>query len=145
MTNVWKLRLRKGCTLTGNPDKEDIISSIRKAEPLGLDLVFECCGKQEALDQAVELMKPGGKLIIVGIPEFDRWTINAETIRRREISIQFIRRQVGCVEETLELMKNGSVNIDNMITHRFPFGKTKEAFDLVADYRDGVMKTMIDF
>jgi threonine dehydrogenase-like Zn-dependent dehydrogenase len=32
-----------------------------------------------------------------------------------------------------------------MITHRFPFGKTKEAFDLVADYRDGVMKTMIDF
>ena len=140
-----EIAAKEGVTLTGNPDKEDIIRSIRKAEPLGLDLAFECCGKQEALDQAVELMKPGGKLIIVGIPEFDRWSLNAETIRRREISIQFIRRQVGCVEETLELMKNGSVNIDNMITHRFPFGKTKEAFDLVADYRDGVMKTMIDF
>ena len=140
-----EIAVKEGATLTGNPDKEDIIRSIRKAEPLGLDLVFECCGKQEALDQAVELLKPGGKLIIVGIPEFDRWSINAETARRREISILFIRRQVGCVEETLELMKNGSANIDNMITHRFPFGKTKEAFDLVADYRDGVMKTMIDF
>jgi L-iditol 2-dehydrogenase len=140
-----EIAAKEGVTLTGNPDKEDIIRSISKAEPLGLDLAFECCGKQEALDQAVELLKPGGKLIIVGIPEFDRWSLNAETIRRREISIQFIRRQVGCVEETLELMKNRSVTIDTMITHRFPFGKTKEAFDLVADYRDGVMKTMIDF
>ena len=32
-----------------------------------------------------------------------------------------------------------------MITHRFPFEKTKDAFDLVADYRDGVMKAMIEF
>ena len=42
-------------------------------------------------------------------------------------------------------MKNGLINIDNMVTHRFPFERTKEAFDLVADYRDGVMKAMIDF
>ena len=32
-----------------------------------------------------------------------------------------------------------------MVTHRFPFDKTKEAFDLVAAYGDGVMKAMIDF
>ena len=32
-----------------------------------------------------------------------------------------------------------------MITHRFPFEKTKEAFDLVAGYKDGAMKVMIDF
>jgi L-iditol 2-dehydrogenase len=32
-----------------------------------------------------------------------------------------------------------------MVTHRFPFEKTKEAFDLVAEYSDGVMKAMIDF
>jgi L-iditol 2-dehydrogenase len=42
-------------------------------------------------------------------------------------------------------MKNGRIKIENMITHRFPFERTKEAFDLVADYRDGVMKAMIDF
>jgi L-iditol 2-dehydrogenase len=32
-----------------------------------------------------------------------------------------------------------------MITHRYPFSHTKEAFDLVAGYQDGVMKAMIDF
>ena len=112
---------------------------------MGLDIVFECCGKQEAFDQAVEMLKPGGKLVVVGIPEFDNWSMNVETTRRREISIQFIRRQVDCVEHTLEMMKNGSIDIKNMVTHRFPFEKTKEAFDLVAGYHDGVMKAMIDF
>ena len=64
-------------------------------------LLFECCGKQEAFDQAVELLKPGGKLVVVGIPEFERWSMDVETTRRKEISLQFIRRQVDCVETTL--------------------------------------------
>jgi threonine dehydrogenase-like Zn-dependent dehydrogenase len=42
-------------------------------------------------------------------------------------------------------MKNGTITITNMITHRYPFSKTKEAFDLVAGYKDGVMKAMIAF
>jgi threonine dehydrogenase-like Zn-dependent dehydrogenase len=32
-----------------------------------------------------------------------------------------------------------------MVTHRFNFQDTKAAFDLVAGYKDGVMKAMIDF
>jgi L-iditol 2-dehydrogenase len=136
---------KEGAILLCNPINENIVEQIMSKEPLGLDIAFECCGKQEAFDQAIDLLKPGGKLIVVGIPEFDHWSMNVETTRRREISLQFIRRQVDCVEQTLELMKDGSITIDNMITHRFPFERTKEAFDLVADYRDGVMKAMIDF
>jgi threonine dehydrogenase-like Zn-dependent dehydrogenase len=43
------------------------------------------------------------------------------------------------------MMRTGEIDISGMVTHRFPFGKTKEAFDLVAAYGDGVMKAMIDF
>jgi L-iditol 2-dehydrogenase len=136
---------KEGAAFAGNPLKEDITAKIRTFEPLGLDIAFECCGKQEAFDQAVELLKPGGKIVVVGIPEFDNWSMNVETTRRREVSVQFIRRQVDCVEQALEMMKNGSVDISNMVTHRFSFEKTKEAFDLVAGYKDGVMKAMIDF
>jgi L-iditol 2-dehydrogenase len=136
---------KEGAVITANPLEENIVRKILLKEPLGLDVVFECCGKQEAFDQAIELLKPGGKLIVVGIPEFDRWSMNVEATRRKEISLQFIRRQVDCVENALEMMNDGSINIKNMVTHRFPFERTKEAFDLVADYRDGVMKAMIDF
>jgi len=139
------IALKEGATFTGNPLKENIVEKIRQKEPLGLDVVFECCGQQETLDQAIEVLKPGGRLIVIGIPEFGRWSMSGETTRRREISLQFIRRQVDCVEPALEMMKNGLISVDNMVTHRFPFARTKEAFDLVADYKDGVMKAMIDF
>ena len=136
---------KEGASYTGNPLKEDVVKNILMKEHLGLDVVFECCGMQDAFDNACDILKPGGKLVVIGIPEFERWTMNVETTRRREISLQFIRRQVDCVEPALEMMKNGKIDVKNMVTHRFPFSRTKEAFDLVSDYKDGAMKVMIDF
>jgi threonine dehydrogenase-like Zn-dependent dehydrogenase len=43
------------------------------------------------------------------------------------------------------MMENGTISVENMVTHRFPFEKTPDGFDLVAAYGDGVMKAMIDF
>jgi L-iditol 2-dehydrogenase len=139
------LSVREKAVWTGNPLKDNIMESINQKVPFGLDVVFECCGQQEAVDQAIDILKPGGSLIIVGIPEFKRWTLSVDDTRRREIAIQFIRRQVDCVEAALEMMNNGKIDVGNMVTHRFPFKNTKEAFDLVAGYHDGVMKAMIDF
>jgi L-iditol 2-dehydrogenase len=136
---------KEGADFTKNPLSDDVIGFTRKNMPLGLDVVFECCGQQEAVDQAIEILKPGGRLIVVGIPEFDRWSLSVDNTRRREITLQFIRRQVDCVESSLEMMESGRIDTGRMITHRFPFSHTKEAFDLVAGYSDGVMKAMIDF
>ncbi|MFH0841339.1 MAG: alcohol dehydrogenase catalytic domain-containing protein [Bacteroidota bacterium] len=138
-----KIAVREGAAYTGNPLKEKITEQIKLKVPLGLDIVFECCGQQEALDQAVEMLKPGGRLIIVGIPETEKWTLSVDDTRRKEISVFFVRREADCVGKALELMLSGKINADNMITHRFPFKKTREAFDLVAAYADGIMKAMI--
>jgi len=136
---------KAGAFWTGNPDKENIVEAITKLEPANLDVVFECCGQQEALDQAVELLKPGGKLMIVGIPTVDRISFSIDKLRRKEICIQNVRRQVHCVQKALDMIDKGSVNVDPMVTHRFSFAQTQEAFELVADYRDGVVKAMIEF
>lgn len=142
-----RLAIAKACGATwiGNPVKENVVEQITKEEPLLLDVVFECCGKQEAMDQAVEMLKPGGKLMIIGIPAFDHWSFSVDLLRRKEICVQSIRRQNHSVEEALELMENKVISVDKMPTHRFRFDKTKEAFDLVTGYKDGVMKAMIDF
>lgn len=109
-----------------------------------LDTVFECCGQQSALDQGIDLLKPGGTLVIVGIPEVDRVSFSIDLLRRKEISIVNVRRQEGCVQATLDQMASGAVNIDRLVTHRFPLDRVAEAFELVADYRDGVVKAIID-
>ena len=133
-----------GATWTGNPLMNDVVDAMVDVEPLRLDAVFECCGQQEAMDQAIELLKPGGKLMIVGIPEAPRVSFPVDDMRHREIRIQNVRRQCDCVEESLDLIGRGMVNADPMVTHRFPLSHTAEAFEMVGDYRDGVMKAMIE-
>lgn len=139
-----KLAEQAGADWTGNPDHSDIVSDIGKAQPDFLDCVFDCCGMQEALDQGVELLTPGGTLMIVGIPEVDRISFNPHSMRRRELTLRNVRRQLGCMQEALDLIEGGKVDAGLMATHRIAFERTKEAFDMVADYRDGVMKAMVE-
>jgi len=134
---------RGGSTWTGNPDRQDIVGAIRAEEPLLLDAVFECCGEQEALDQAVQLLKPGGKLMLIGIPTVDRVSFPMDDLRRKELCIQNVRRQNECMQDAIDLVESGKLDVDFLITHRFALEQTQEAFDLVADYRDGVMKAMV--
>ncbi len=134
-----------GVKWAGNPDKEDVVDMITRESPDLLDIVFECCGQQDALDNALDIVKPGGTIMIIGIPEFDSWSVLAEKARRKEITFINVRRQNNCVEEVLEMMEDGRLDPSVMVTHRFSLDKTKEAFDLVSSYKDGVMKAMIDF
>ena len=140
-----ELARKAGANWAGNPDREDVVSEVIKQEPNMLDVVFECCGQQEAIENAMDLLKPGGKLMIIGIPEFDTWSFPVDKMRRKEITITNVRRQVNCVEPSLEMMEKGIIDVGLMPTHRFNFRDTKAAFDLVSEYKDGVMKAMIDF
>ena len=140
-----KVAKNAGADWVGNPDKLNIIQEINAIEPGGLDVVFECCGQQDAIDQAIELLKPGGKLMLIGIPTVDRISFVIDKMRRKEICIQNVRRQVACVQDALDMIDNKDFDVDFMVTHNFPFEKTKEAFDLVAGYKDGVIKAMIGF
>lgn len=132
-----------GADWTADAGKADVVAEILRREPQGLDVVFECAGKQETLDQAVELLAPGGTLMIVGIPPDDRVGFDMNHMRRKELTLQNVRRQNGCMEPTIEFMSDGTVDIDSLVTHSFEIDQTAEAFDMVADYRDGVIKAMI--
>lgn len=129
----------------GNPQKQDIVKAILQREPLGLDVVYECAGQQETLDEAVELLRPGGTLVVVGIPRLERVSFSVDKIRRKEITIVNIRRQRNCTQSAIDLIASGRAKVDFMITHRFNLEQTQDAFDMVAEYRDGVVKALIEF
>ncbi|MFH0759099.1 MAG: alcohol dehydrogenase catalytic domain-containing protein [Bacteroidota bacterium] len=149
VTDKIEARLRiasqSGARMTANPDKENVVKKISGKVPELLDVVFECCGQQDAVDDAVDLLKPGGKLMIIGIPEFDRWSFPVDKSRHKELTIQNVRRQNEAVRPALDMMESGEIAVEAMATHRFSFKDAKKAFDLVAAYQDGVMKAMIDF
>ena len=134
-----------GAVWAGNPTKEDVVASFQRDHSHSVDVVFECCGQQEALDQAIDILKPGGTLLIVGIPSEDRITFDVSKLRRKEIKVQNVRRQNHCVQKVINLIASGKISPRFMVTHRFASEKTKEAFEVVDSYSDGVLKAMISF
>lgn len=135
---------RNGATWVGNPNKEDIAREIIRQKPNGMDAVFECAGQQDTLDEAVELLKPGGRLVVVGIPRLERISFAIDKIRRKEINIVNIRRQNHCTQAAIDLIASGGAKVEFMITHRFKLEQTQQAFDMVAGYHDGVVKALIE-
>jgi len=91
----------------------------------------------------MDMLRPGGTLVLTGIPRFDRISLAIDKMRRKEITIVNIRRQNEFTQKSVDLIASGKVNVDFMVTHHFPLEETQKAFDLVAGYHDGVIKAMI--
>jgi threonine dehydrogenase-like Zn-dependent dehydrogenase len=149
MTDKLDYRLavakKQGAAWTGNPDKNDIVKEITKLEPQGIDVVYECAGQQSTIDEGVDILRPGGKLVLVGIPRESRISISIDYARRKEITIVNIRRQNRCIEDAVKFLMAGKANLDYMVTHKFAFKDSAKAFEVVAGYKDGVIKAMIEF
>jgi L-iditol 2-dehydrogenase len=137
--------LKAGASWAANVEQEDILSEILIRQPLGLEAVFEVSGDQEAIDQAVELVKPGGKIIQVGIPIPERISYRIARLRRKEVTIINSRRQNKCMEKALELISQKKINIAWLLTHRFKPEQAQEAFTTAADRLDGVLKAAFIF
>lgn len=132
-----------GADWVGNPQTEDITASILKHQPGGLDVVYECAGQQDTIDQALVLLKPGGTLMLIGIPREEKVCFCPDLMRRKEITLINVRRQNHCTQKAIDLVAEKKVDLDYMITHTFDVSQTAEAFELVAGYRDGVVKALI--
>jgi len=147
MTDKLDYRLsvavNSGADWTGNPLEVNIEKEIAKICPGQIDVVFECAGEQEALDQALQLLKPGGKLIIVGIPGVERISFDIDLLRRKEITIYNVRRQNKAVEPVIELLKDGKIDTGHLISHVLPLKNCQDAFSLVAGYKDEVIKALV--
>ncbi len=135
---------RDGATDAWNPTKTDVAAKIKEVEPLLLDVIFECAGSQEAVDNALDMLKPGGTIMLIGIPEASKYILNTDKMRHKEATVINVRRQNDCTVKAIQMMENKEFNAKPMASHRFKFAESKKAFDLVAGYSDGVMKAMID-
>ena len=134
---------REDATWTADPSVENVQESILSLEPLGLDVVFECCGSQQAVDTAIDVLKPGGVLAIIGIPESGKIDFDPHKLRRKELTVVNVRRQNECIAGAVNLIRTEDVKLDFMATHTFQLDQVQEAFEMAADYRDGILKAII--
>lgn len=150
-TDIVKERVemasRLGATHAWNPKETDVVQAILDAtHGRGVDLAFECAGEQDTVTEGLKVLRPGGMLVLLGIPGGKtEYVFNTDVMRRRELTAVYVRRQVHYVERALHLVTAGRIDVRTLVTHRFPLDRTNEAYELVATYRDGVVKAVITF
>jgi len=103
----------------------------------GLDVTFEVAGDKDAVDVAIETCKPGGRVVLCGIPSSNVISFNASTARRKGLSILMVRRMKYTFPRAIELVKSGKVDIRSLVSHKYPLEKFEEAFE-VAQRRKGL-------
>jgi L-iditol 2-dehydrogenase len=137
--------LKLGAQAAFDPGPGAAADAIFAASNGGVDVAIECCGTQESIDDAAGMVRPGGTLVLIGIPEVDRISYDPHLARRREITTVNVRRQNRCVEQAMSILEHRRDAARVLLTHRFPPQKAKEAFDLVQQKADGVIKAVLEF
>ena len=79
------------------------------------DVVYECIGAEQTLDQAIRISKPGAKLMIMGV--FGKKpVIDMNTLQEAERVLYTSQAHVNEIATALEYMKEGKINADELIT-----------------------------
>ena len=121
-------------------DRSDVIAEqFRGRRP---DIVIECVGAEAPLRQAVEFVRKGGEIIVVGV--FGQEVlVPAGLIQDRELrivgSLLYVRFDF---EAAVRLISERRVEVDPLISHRVPLAAVDQAFSLAGSRRNGV-KVMV--
>jgi L-iditol 2-dehydrogenase len=109
-----------------------------------VDVAIEAAWGGEAIERAVEITRPGGRVVLVGIPSEDRCSFKHSPARRKGLTVLFSRRMKHTYPRAIQLAASGSVDLRSFVTHYFPLQRAAEAFALNAKYRDRVIKVIVE-
>jgi 2-desacetyl-2-hydroxyethyl bacteriochlorophyllide A dehydrogenase len=98
----------------------------------GVDLVVETAGTAEAVTHALELVRPGGRVVLTGLPH-EPTSVSFFSVVRREITLTGSMIYQDEFPEALRLVESGAVQTTPLITDRFGLDRIGEAFAAHAD------------
>jgi L-iditol 2-dehydrogenase len=142
--------LRFGATHSLNNSRVDALSVVRELTGGELaDLVVEACGEPAGINLAVALVRVGGRIQFFGVPHqgdfaFDYWTLFRKYCTTHSTGRSSFEPDKWHFRLALDLLASREVDVRGMVTHRFPFERAAEAYDLAHTRRDGALKVVVD-
>ncbi len=103
----------------------------RETGDWGADVVFECSGSPRAFDTIFQLVRPGGAVVLVGLPVEEVKFAVVDAIAK-EVRIETVFRYANIYDRALALIGSGKVDLKPLITGRFAFKDSVAAFERAA-------------
>ncbi|MGJ5023242.1 L-idonate 5-dehydrogenase [Bradyrhizobium oligotrophicum] len=106
------------------------------------DVLFEASGNQAALRAALDVMRPGGVIVQLGLG--GEMTLPLNTLVTKELQLRGTFRFDREFELALRLMGEGLLDVKPLISAALPFEQAVAAFELASD-RSRSMKVHLTF
>ena len=119
------------------------VAELQGTEPSGLPLVIEATNSPDGFRDAVAAARIGGRVVLVGIPDGNIYTLPAAEARRRGLNIKFARRMGDVYPRAIELVTSGKINVKTIISHRIGLSETPAAFRALAANAPGYLKVLV--
>lgn len=144
VTHRHEAALRLGATAALDPSAAPVGTAIRElTEGRGVDVAFEAAGAPDTPAEAVEAVRAGGHVVLVGIPADDRVVLSHAVARRKGLTLRFARRAKHTYPRAIALAARRVVDLRPLLTHLFPLAEAAEAFHVADTYADGALKVTI--
>jgi L-iditol 2-dehydrogenase len=104
------------------------LEGLRDLVGVGVDVAFEAAGTSEGVRLAMESVRPGGRVVLAGIPSDDAIGFQASVARRKGLTIAMVRRMNHVYPRAISLAARGVIDLGSLVTSRAGLGEAKEAF-----------------
>ncbi|MFV0333243.1 MAG: NAD(P)-dependent alcohol dehydrogenase [Tropicimonas sp.] len=109
----------------------------------GADVVFECSGAAPAILGLPALARPGGAVVLVGMP-VDPVPVDIVGLQAKELRIETVFRYANIYDRAIALIGAGKVDLKPLISATLPFERSIEAFDRAVEARPTDVKIQIE-
>jgi L-iditol 2-dehydrogenase len=133
-----------GATVIDSKSVDPVDFIMKATAGRGVDVAIEAAWADQTVQQCAESTRDGGRIVLVGIPGNDKLVMQHSIPRRKGLTILLARRMKHVYPRLIDLQRRGVVDLNGLISHRFPLEKTAEAFALNDRYEKGVMKVVIE-
>ena len=105
-------------------------------DPGEVAVAFEVAGTDEALEATLAAVRPGGRVVLVGIPDGDRTSFTASTARRKGLTL-LLSRRMGPLDlpRAIGLVESGQVELGGLVTERHHLSHWPDAFAALSERR----------
>jgi D-xylulose reductase len=126
-----------------NIREKNLVAEVKRlTDDWGADVVFECSGAPKAWEAITDLPRPGGCIVVVGLP-VEPIKFDISTLSVKELRIESVFRYAHQYDRAIALMASGRVDLKPLISETFPFEKSIPAFERAAEGRPADVKLQI--
>jgi L-iditol 2-dehydrogenase len=149
ITDVSEYKLDKARTCgfehVVNTQTEDLDAAILNAfGPDKADLILECVGVEQTITQAIANARKGSTIVVVGV--FGKKpAVDVGLIQDRELTVTgTLMYQKHDFERAIMLVETGKLYLDPLVTHRFAFQNSLDAYKAIEESNGRYMKVLIE-